>query len=378
MYNEFSVADFRGIKSIQLSGLGRINLISGRNDTGKTSVLEALFLHAAGPFAPFNALGLRTSSRAELPLDLAASGGQVNPWASYFAGFDVATPIRMSSVSSGLRYVLEIVGDSSEPGVAPVVSASASGSTNRVIGRLLLRETRGDEETKERKVVLRVQVDPEEVDTWKGRAPSLYARTTTVQVISDPPPSDDELTFAFFASNRGADPALAEKYSRTRQHRSKLQLVDALQGLDDRIRDLEVLSTGGQSTLNAVLKNDLLIPLNLLGGGPMTVANILLGIADSKPGSIILLDEVENGVHWSAMEHMWRAVYRAAHRFEVQVFATTHSRECLVAAARALSQKKGDVRLFRLGHPDNAGSQIVGSYDYDKLLAGLEMDLDLR
>jgi len=46
MYQSFHVKNFRCFDDLQLNDLARVNLIAGKNNTGKTSLLEALFLHA--------------------------------------------------------------------------------------------------------------------------------------------------------------------------------------------------------------------------------------------------------------------------------------------------------------------------------------------
>ena len=48
MYTDFAIRNFRGIRELSIEGLERLTLVSGRNDSGKTTLLEALFFHGGG------------------------------------------------------------------------------------------------------------------------------------------------------------------------------------------------------------------------------------------------------------------------------------------------------------------------------------------
>ena len=82
-----------------------------------------------------------------------------------------------------------------------------------------------------------------------------------------------------------------------------------------------------------------MIPFALLGGGLGRLAGILLSIADA-PGGVVLIDEVENGFHRSVLSRVWSAIGEAAGRYETQVFATTHSFECIEAAHEAFREDR--------------------------------------
>ena len=70
-----------------------------------------------------------------------------------------------------------------------------------------------------------------------------------------------------------------------------------------------------------------------MGQGLTHVARLMLDATAVQDG-VLLVDEVENGLHHAVLPDIWRAVRTAAEQFNVQVFATTHSFECLQAGAR--------------------------------------------
>jgi AAA15 family ATPase/GTPase len=104
--------------------------------------------------------------------------------------------------------------------------------------------------------------------------------------------------------------------------------------------------------------------------------NLVLYIANSSDG-IILIDEIENGLHYSVMEGVWRAIGKAARDFDVQIFATTHSLECIRAAHRAFSE--GDQYDFRLHRLERVGGKIEAvTYDQKALDISLEQGWEVR
>ena len=79
------------------------------------------------------------------------------------------------------------------------------------------------------------------------------------------------------------------------------------------------------------------VPLRSLGDGALRLFGVALALANSRDG-FLLIDEAENGIHYSVQRDYWRMVLQAARKNNVQVFATTHSWDCIAAFARAASE----------------------------------------
>jgi AAA15 family ATPase/GTPase len=119
-----------------------------------------------------------------------------------------------------------------------------------------------------------------------------------------------------------------------------------------------------------------LIPLPVMGGGIVRLTRLSLYIGNAPKG-VVLVDEVENGIHYSVMDKVWKAIGEAARRFDAQVFATTHSRECIVAAHKAFTENGSyDFRLHRLEKVNKAISVIT--YDQKSLAAAIDTGLEVR
>ncbi len=106
--------------------------------------------------------------------------------------------------------------------------------------------------------------------------------------------------------------------------------------LDPRIEDLAYVSAGQDARIALLkLRGKSRIPLRTMGDGLTKLFHIALAVASASQG-ILLVDEFENGLHWGVQEKLWLALADAARKSNVQVFATTHSRDCIEGFAAAV------------------------------------------
>lgn len=76
------------------------------------------------------------------------------------------------------------------------------------------------------------------------------------------------------------------------------------------------------------------IPFKSLGEGAIQLLSVALGIIQAR-GATLLIDEISSGIHYSVQDKVWELIFRQAARFDIQVFATTHSLDCVRALHRA-------------------------------------------
>lgn len=114
-------------------------------------------------------------------------------------------------------------------------------------------------------------------------------------------------------------------------------LLDWLRFVEPKVRDLRYISDPESGVDLPYLKIDGergRTPLASMGDGLTHLFHIALAMANASCG-ILLIDEFENGLHWEVQEQLWKALFDAAGRFGVQVFATTHSNDCIQAFVEA-------------------------------------------
>ena len=111
--------------------------------------------------------------------------------------------------------------------------------------------------------------------------------------------------------------------------------MEALQAIEPRLQSIEDNSSSGAPMIWGDVGLPELVPLSAMGEGMTRIARLVLAIS-ATPDGLILIDEIESGLHHSVLPKVWKVVDTAAKQFNTQVFATTHSFECIEAAHKAL------------------------------------------
>jgi hypothetical protein len=117
-------------------------------------------------------------------------------------------------------------------------------------------------------------------------------------------------------------------------------------------------------------------PLKSMGDGMTRLFHLILALANAKDGTL-LVDEFENGLHWSVLPKVWDTVFTLAERLNVQVFATTHSRDCILGFKQAWEQNESLGSFHRLDPDLENGAKSV-SYSLETLSDALDMDVEVR
>ncbi len=154
-------------------------------------------------------------------------------------------------------------------------------------------------------------------------------------------------------------------------------ITDCLRTIDERIKELKSLSIQAPM-IYADMGLNRLVPMGFLGDGICRHLSMTLAFYESRNG-MILIDELENGLHHSVLKGVWQNIDYLSQKFNVQVFATTHSRECLVAArdAFATDEIARDAALYhRLERQDDR--IIATTYPFDDFDFTLDYGAEIR
>jgi predicted ATPase len=168
---------------------------------------------------------------------------------------------------------------------------------------------------------------------------------------------------------------IAQSFAKLQKSRREDLLVQALRLVDPAIERVEVVMDGGIGIPWVQRAGASLVPLPLVGDGANRAARLALSLLE-VPGGVLLIDEFENGLHYSALEGLWRNLATLAKQYDVQVFATTHSRECVNAAYSAFDDAK-DLRVYRLQTMPDSAVKVV-EYSGSDISAAFDMNLELR
>ncbi|MCP5526347.1 MAG: AAA family ATPase [Verrucomicrobiales bacterium] len=367
MFEHVLFQNFRCFESISLKQLRRVNLVVGANNAGKTTLLEGLFL-MRGAHNPEISLRLNVWRGVQ---QFATTWDEM--WGWLFFGKRTDRTIELSAQDTdGLE---ETVSVRITPPREFEVSVSGQDELPLSSSR---RSSAQTTEEGARRIALEVELCDLMIDYHdsEGRKFATRARFTpdgSIRVEQARAPYARKAVFLHTHALNFKEHA--EQFSRLKAVGAQEAVVAALRSVDARLRSLDILVIGGQPVLHADIGIDRPVPLPLMGEGFNRILAIVLGIV-SYPGGIVLIDGVENGLFFSALEHLWEAIRRAAVEADVQVFATTHSRECVFAANRVFRGEADALSLIRLQH---VGENLEAvQLDAKHLEMASEMGLEIR
>lgn len=159
---------------------------------------------------------------------------------------------------------------------------------------------------------------------------------------------------------------------------AKEQLIDSLKIIEPRLNSLEYLKlpSSKEAMIYADIGLEYKIPTTQFGHGftrsMEMLSNLILSGSD-----IMIADEIENGIHYSALGSVWKAIINYAFKNEVQVFATTHSRECISAVHEAMQEQENyELNVIRL--QNQKGEVVAVNHNKEDIEAAFDLGLPLR
>jgi hypothetical protein len=358
MFKAIAIKNFRCFQEFHIDSLAKVNLIAGKNNVGKTALLEAIFLLAGAEniglvvnISRFRGIGtFKADPQAVFEL----------LWSPLFYNFqDDATICLIGELKTGGSHIVELA-------LSPATSQT-----------LVLNED------------VRPETDRSDLHKLKltytqpsGQVSAFEMAVGQGNLTIKPVPSNPPFPGYFLSARQGIlHEEDAEQFGRIEKEKLKPKTTfDIEQILKDiiepRLTQFKTIQNAGVTMLWGDIGLDQMLPLSLMGDGMGRLVSILLRIANAS-GGILLIDEVENGLHHSIHRDVWQAIGRAANIFNTQVFAATHSYECLKGAHEAFKESEAyDFRLHRL---DRIGSDIKAVvFDRDTLETAIEAFLEVR
>ena len=318
MIEELVFENFRGFRSLDLKGLKPVNLIVGHNNTGKTSLLEGILLLCQ-------------------PLQGILLPGMFRP----VQGRDE------------LRYFPWLILDGAQNGTATL--KCREGVVDSSVALSKSKPTHIDE------LIGQVgNLGPLFFRLGRQRKDSI-CRVVSVQHRD--PQSLVSLIGKAYRKRNGEE--TLQKLLATIDLRIKKVRIDP--GDDARVDGNQVVVDIGLSEM---------LPLAQVGQGVYRLATILADIIGEKT-AVLLIDEIENGLHHSVQKQVWTGLAEVAKELNVQIFATTHSGECLHAAHKAFLERQtydlGVIQLFRT--EDAVQGRLL---DQEHIEAAVKADIELR
>jgi len=350
MIVELEIEKIRGFSQSKFTGFGRINLIGGQNNVGKTAFLEALYLNHSPQVSTLMQLrGMNQEVITAFP---------ARAWDNLFLNQQKNATIRIKSLSEeNLSHLLTIT-----VGYSTLIDQESW-------SEILLH----DEESKISTLNLIYQNGEQPIPLS-----SLVAHSKGILVKAG---HSDELPFKQIywipASGNSSGQNLARLYDQCYLEGNDDKVMKALKIIDSSLFEARTL-TLGTPLIYLARQHENVMPLSVFGDSLNRVADLFLKLVNDR-GGILLIDEIENAIHHIHQPKLWEILFELAAEFNVQIFATTHSLEMLKAFTQISSAQNEETGYYFEFARHAKTNQIIGiKYDMDVLDYGLKHQKGVR
>lgn len=291
MIDSLKLKNYRGFKELELTDLKKINIIVGANNVGKTSILEAIELLIFTKDSPkrgsLESIFRKTDQRVE-PLNYFKN---LNFMGSGFDGFEISAQI------SNYNYAVAF-----GKGIGHEEQMNLMGLPKKDTNVISILDSNN---------IHLLHFSPKSLEK---NLPTCSARTSTL----DDPAKVSQLFGAVSPKNADGE-AEIEKF-----------MAD---GIDSRIKRLRYApSSGGNHLIYVQLEGfKEMIPFTQFGQAFVSTLHLYAELYANEP-DVMLVDEVENGIYYQGLPDYWKGLLAAFMARDTQLFATTHSFECMRAA----------------------------------------------
>lgn len=338
MYKKLSIQHFRGIRSLQTDALAQINIFLGRNNSGKTSVLEALFLSP----------GMTTG----FPIFIVNHVRGVRPDALeqgdvyMFFNQDHSQPIIITTEGLDfLGYICQKV--EINPSFEDIGKVSQS-------------------------------IEKEGIKSTTGTQFPTGLNVTVEHKREDKEENKLHQTVVNFLPTREIDANTTPNFERIVELDLKGDLVQLLQEFDHRVTGIELIKSKIMLRIEGM---ENMLPIQFVGDGLRRFFSIWAAVCNPD-NQIVLIDEIDNGIHHSSFCLLWRTLLKVAERrSDLQIFVTTHNEEAILELEEAIEQLNSEnipaVALHSLVRQE-MGDVKVYSYEPKDFSLARERFIDLR
>lgn len=349
MFTGVEIQNYRGLKHLKINDFSRINILFGRNNCGKSSLLEALFLIAgqSNPSLPSttnNLRGLNPFNEKVMETD--------------FYGGDPSNTIKIEASGDNSRHLqINMIQSDSQKVSVEELNSGKSDTPQKFYGIKVTYSLNGN------------NVEYHSEFTISTDKPQEGKMSIDNRYKED--------LFARYIPSNYIQLNLMPTFAKILQDKQERFIIDTLIILEPNLKEIKQVG----DDIMADVGFDKLMPINVLGDGVRKILNIALALFE-HPNSIILIDELENGLHYSTMSKIWEAIFFAAKKNNTQLFITTHSQDLLkglISFLESANDKdyKNDLSAFKLFRQKGDEIQSL-RYGYDELSYSIQQLMEVR
>ncbi|MCA2506726.1 MAG: AAA family ATPase [Microcystis sp. M54BS1] len=383
MLQSLKIEGFRGFQNFEMTNLGQINLLVGKNNSGKTSILEAIqFLYVQNNLDIF----LETISyRGEFAWleNKLAGRTKVFEICHLFPGHEILPSQEIIIIGSRESHQESVtISVKSIP-----IQLSPFSDKNDDLNNDNIFD---DEEWNKLLLSIRWSQSQKPIEL-ELLANGTLARDSTRRMaslsrISHKIGIDNKIELKFLTPFSLTSSDMAALFDNIVLSPLEDLIIESLKIIEPKIERIASIGSGKYSTSNNLgvrggflikIKNhDQPIPIGSLGDGFWRMLGLVLAMVNLENG-ILLVDEIDSGLHFTVMTDMWKVVWETAKKLNIQVFATTHSRDCWQSLGELITEEKITDNEITIQRIDREKSQSV-IFDPEEIVIAATSNLEVR
>ena len=370
LLDSLEIKGYRCFEHLTIEKLGRVNLIVGKNNVGKTALLEALWLYA-------------TRGKMATLINLLFSRDEISIYYENFSSSQAGN-IRfqkedLMSETGNLFYgrpkldanskkLIYLAGNDSSVNISTTRMVDKNGKpTNdfslfeniwnvRPTGLIIVSVLKENDEEKRSE---------------------FYSFENLQSLMLEPPP--ENLPSNFIKSQILNNESLVRIWDEALREGLEEKAVHFLKIIEPKIEYVNFVGRSENSGLRYPIASNggssKRVTLKSYGEGMTRLLGIALALVQCRNG-ILLLDEIESGLHYSVLPDVWKLIFKTAKELNVQVFATTHSKDCIEAFAQAAYDSPEEGMLIRLERHDE--NIVAKTFEEETLVDAVNYDVEVR
>lgn len=360
------IKNYRNLKDLEINSLGRINLITGKNNTGKTAILEAISIYAN--IGDLKWLLKLLEERGEYRKhNISTIESNLKTLSSLFSDRFIDDTIMSIGIVETEPHKFHL-GHNSVP-------------KKFVSFQFIYSNPKSEEHINYSKENSKLNYN---LIDYK-----LYFKISTfgsVQLfplnfdLKNSSYSSHDDTFQFVRTQNIYNDLSIELWDNIALTNKESFVIDALKIIEPSVERIAFIADENSKERNAVIRlkdNDKILPLKSMGDGINKILTIILALVNADNG-FLLIDEFENGLHYSVQENIWKIIFNLSEKLNIQVFATTHSEDCIAGFEKVLNQQVNPLegKLIRLDNKNGTIREV--DFSADELKIAMESNIELR
>lgn len=361
----FYIKNFRLFKELSIPKLSRVNLFVGKNNSGKTALLESLHIYISNGSPE---ILLSSLERREEYWD---SNEDIESFLRHlFNGHHIPflddEGIILKATKT-LKFSSYALIENKTDDVLTRKLVKSIDNENSIINYVLAIE-------KNDQIIDKIDLDYDILDFKSTRSRSRLIRRNKKTI------NEDSSNNVNYVSIEAIDKeAIARLWDSITLTKLEDEVVAGLKIIEPQIAGVVFVESqvfGSRIPLVKMIDKDERLPLKSMGDGIFRLFYIILSLVNSKNG-YLLIDEFENGIHWSVQRKLWEIIFKLSEKLNVQIFATTHSNDCVSSFKDCWGELSEDSATFYRVNSD-ADIYRIKRYGYELLDDSIDTDVEVR